>query len=80
LSPLPGGFARAPLIGDNCVMHPQKITLGEMRQSGLRRVLVYCADYRISHSVTISAKAWSDDIRLSDLEPRFTCQVCGHRR
>jgi len=20
-----------------------------------------------------------DDVRLSDLEPKFTCQVCGHR-
>ena len=61
------------------MQRPQKITLGEMRQSGLGRVLVYCADYRCSHSVVISAEAWSDDVRLSDLEPRFTCQVCGHR-
>jgi hypothetical protein len=50
-----------------------------MRESGLRRVLVYCADYRCSHSVVISADAWPDDVRLSDLEPRFTCKVCGHR-
>jgi hypothetical protein len=60
-------------------MPAQKITLGEMRESGLRRVLVYCADYRCSHSVAISAEDWSDDVRLSDLEPRFTCQACGHR-
>jgi hypothetical protein len=40
-----------------------------MRESGLRRVLVYCADYRCSHSVVISADAWPDDVRLSDLEP-----------
>jgi hypothetical protein len=57
----------------------QKITLREMRASGPTRVLVYCADYRCSHSVTISADAWPDDVRLSDLEPRFTCKVCGHR-
>ncbi len=60
------------------MQHPQRITLGEMRESGLRRVLVYCADYRCSHFV-ISADAWTDDVRLSDLEPRFTCQACGHR-
>jgi hypothetical protein len=22
---------------------------------------------------------WGDDVRRSDLEPKFTCQVCGHR-
>jgi hypothetical protein len=22
---------------------------------------------------------WPDDVRLSDLEPRFTCQACGRR-
>jgi hypothetical protein len=58
---------------------PQKITLGEMRSSGVRGLLIYCADYRCSHSTAISADRWPDDVRLSDLEPRFTCQACGHR-
>jgi len=57
----------------------QKITLGEMRSSGPRRLLVYCADYRCAHSVTIDAGQWPDDVRLSDLEPKFTCQACGKR-
>jgi hypothetical protein len=56
---------------------PQKITLGEMRQSGLRRLLVYCGDYKCAHSVTIGADPWPDHVRLSDLEPKFTCQACG---
>jgi hypothetical protein len=50
-----------------------------MRESGLRRVRVYCADYTCSHSIAISADRWPDDVRLSDLEPRFTCKACGHR-
>jgi hypothetical protein len=58
---------------------PQKITLGEMRSSGVRGLLIYCADYRCSHSIAISADQWPDDVRLSDLEPKFTCQACGHR-
>jgi hypothetical protein len=57
----------------------QKITLGEMRSSGPRRLLVYCGDYRCAHSVIINSDQWSDDIRLSDVEPKFTCQACGHR-
>jgi hypothetical protein len=57
----------------------QKITLGEMRSSGPTRILVYCGDYKCAHSVTISADRWPDHVRLSDLEPKFTCQACGHR-
>jgi hypothetical protein len=50
----------------------QKITFAEMRESGIRGLLVYCADYRCSHSIAISGDAWPDDIRLSDIEPRLS--------
>ena len=53
------------------MQRPQKITFGEMRESGIRGVLVYCSDHRCSHYVTASADPWPDHIRLSDLEPRF---------
>jgi hypothetical protein len=55
----------------------QKITLGEMRASGVRGLLVYRADYKCAHSVAISGDQWPDQIRLSDLEPLFVCQACG---
>ena len=58
---------------------PQKITFGEMRESGVRGVLVYCSDYHCSHHVEMSADPWPDEIRLSDLEPRFVCTACGRR-
>ena len=57
----------------------RKITFGEMRESGVRGVLVYCSDYKYSRSIAISADRWPDDVRLSDIEPRFTCQACGQR-
>ena len=58
---------------------PQKITFGEMREMGVRGLLIYCADYRCSHSIAISGDSWPDDARLSDIEERFTCRVCGKR-
>ena len=58
---------------------PTKTTFAEMRAAGARGVLIYCSDYKCSHSTTISGDRWPDDVRLSDLEPRFTCQVCGQR-
>jgi hypothetical protein len=57
----------------------QKITFAEMRSAGVRGILVYCSDHKCSHSVAIRADQWADDIRLSDIERRFTCSVCGHR-
>ncbi len=52
----------------------QKITLGEMREMGVRDVLIYCSDYRCSHWKRISADRRPDHVRLSDLEPKFVHQ------
>jgi hypothetical protein len=57
----------------------QKITFGEMRSSGVRGILIYCADYTCSHHVAVQADRWPDHVRLSDLEPRCVCQACGSR-
>jgi hypothetical protein len=57
----------------------QKITFAEMRAAGVRGLLIYCSDYRCSHSTTMSADRWPDDVRLSDIEPLFTCQACGKK-
>jgi hypothetical protein len=54
-----------------------KITFAEMRESGVRGILVYCADYRCSHSIAISGDGWPDDVRLSDIEDRFICKARG---
>jgi hypothetical protein len=57
----------------------QKITFGEMREMGVRGVVVCCQDYKCSHSRAISADQWSDDLRLSDIEQQFVCKACGKR-
>ena len=56
----------------------QKITFGEMRASGASRIIVHCGDYKCGHSVTMYPALWPDNVRLSDLEERFVCTVCGH--
>jgi len=44
----------------------EKMALGEMRASGVRGLLIYCADYRCSHSVEMSGDRWADDdVRLT---------------
>jgi len=50
-------------------------TFAEMRDIGVRRLLVYCADYAAANR----GDPWPDDLRLSDIEDRFTCTACGRR-
>jgi hypothetical protein len=50
-----------------------------MRESGVRCLLVYCADYRCSYSIAISGDAWPDDVRLFDIGARYVCRGCGKR-
>lgn len=64
-------------------MRETKITLGEMRQAGVRGLLVYCSDYKCGHLKKLwpdEVAVWDDEVRLvSDLEPRFVCKGCGRR-
>jgi len=39
---------------------PEKITFGEKRASGVRGILIYCADSRCSHWTAISGDWWPD--------------------
>lgn len=59
--------------------YPQKISFGELRASGVDAMLIYCRDHHCSHHVTVSADRWADHVRLSDVEPPFTCSACGKR-
>jgi hypothetical protein len=57
----------------------QKITFAEMRSAGVRGILVYCSDYHCGHWTRLDANRWPDDVRLSDIEPLFTCQACDRK-
>jgi hypothetical protein len=61
------------------VRPPAENHLRRNARNGVRGLLVYCADYRCSHSIVVSADRWPDDLRLSDIEDRFTCTACGKR-
>jgi hypothetical protein len=64
----------------------EKITFAEMRERGVRGLLVYCADYRRSHSIAVNADQWPDDLRcptlriVSPAQPAASAAVptCGH--
>jgi pyrimidine operon attenuation protein/uracil phosphoribosyltransferase len=37
---------------------PQKITLADMRDMGVRGLPIYCSDYKCSHLTTMSGDRW----------------------
>ena len=47
-----------------------------MHRSGATKILVHCV-YR--RAIEMDTGRWPDDMRLSDIEPRFSCHVCGHQ-
>jgi hypothetical protein len=69
----------ADLLQNERMARDQKITFGEMRESGVFGVVVFCSDYRCSHSTALPADRWPDHIRLSGIEPQFVCKACGKR-
>ena len=44
----------------SAMQRQQKLTFGEMRQSGARSIEIHCADHRCSHSTTPLADGWPD--------------------
>ena len=73
---LTGGFPLDPIGGImGHVERLQKITFADVRDIGVRGLLIY----RCSHPITMSGDRWLDDVRLSDLEQRFICSACGKR-
>ena len=57
----------------------QKITFGQMREAGAYGVEIFCTDHKCSHSLKMSAEAWPDHMRLSDIESQLVCKACGRR-
>jgi hypothetical protein len=48
------------------MQRPQKITFGEMRESGVRGVLIYCSDYHCSYYITAGADVLPDWVSVQD--------------
>ena len=55
-------LGRSPLLSER-----QVLDAVASRASGVRGLLIYCAD-----SIAISGDRWPDDARLSDIEARWT--------
>jgi hypothetical protein len=73
------GLIGAKIRGMVAPARPVKITFAELPEQGVRGILIYCPDYRSSDSIATSGDRWPGDLRLCDIEDRFTCSECGKR-
>jgi hypothetical protein len=59
--------------------HPPGLpmTLGSLRQLGVRGLLVTCLDPHCHHEVTMSVDDYADEIEVPSFAPRIVCSKCG---
>lgn len=53
----------------------EPMTLGNMRENGVRSLLVYCKDCH--HSGVIDVEQFADDLTVPSFNSRVVCQKCG---
>jgi hypothetical protein len=56
------------------------MTLGNMREQGVRGLAVYCLNHECRHHKVISADDYADEIQVPSFALRLKCSKCGGRR
>ena len=56
------------------------MTVGNLRQLGVRGLLLVCVDPKCHHETTMSVDDYPDAIELPSFAPRMTCSSCGGKR
>lgn len=51
------------------------MTLGNMRENGVRSLAVYCI--RCHHQAVLDVDSYDDDVPVPAFGPRMVCTVCG---
>jgi hypothetical protein len=59
------------------VERPLKITFAEMHDSDVRGIPVYLLGPQVQPLCRLMADHGPDDVRPSDIEPRYVCSVCA---
>jgi hypothetical protein len=54
----------------------EPMTLGNMRQNGVRGLSVTCR--HCDHKTEVNVDAWPDDVPVPSFGPRMRCSQCGH--
>ena len=55
------------------------MTLGNMRENGVRSLLVTCSNVTCRHEKIVNVDAYGDDLFVPSFGPRMRCERCGQR-
>ncbi len=55
------------------------MTLGYMRENGVRSLIVHCSNVTCRHEAFVNVDAFGDDVWVPSLGLRMRCQRCGQR-
>ena len=53
------------------------MTLGNMRENGVRSLAITCGAVHCHHDAVIDVSAFADDVIVPYFGPRMVCTVCG---
>ena len=53
------------------------MTLGNMRQNGVRSLAITCGALHCHHEATMDVSGFADDVAVPSFGPRMACTVCG---
>jgi hypothetical protein len=56
------------------------VTLGNLRQLGVRGLLVKCLDPKCRYEAIFGVDDYPDEIEVPSFAPRMTCSKCGGKR
>ena len=56
------------------------LTLGIMRQLGVRGLIVSCLDQECRHEVILGVDDYADGVEVPAFAPRMACSKCGGKR
>ena len=57
----------------------EPMTLGNMRQNGVRTLAIYCGAMNCHHQGIVDVEQYADNIPVPSFRSRMRCTVCGHR-
>ena len=56
------------------------MTLGNLRQLGVRGLIVACLDANCRHETTLGVDDYADEVEVPSFAPRLVCSKCGGNR
>jgi len=56
---------------------PPMMTLGNMRECGVRSLAIRCGALWCNHEAVLDASRFADDLTVQSFGPRMVCTICG---